>query len=347
MRNYYFIRRKLKFFVLLRLCLFVYFLWHLSTAVKMSKCAKCNELFNKDKIVVCHICNGLYHLENCSNLSSTEQRVFDLKKKVPLLFYKCDKCSTEGGENPVINLLLDLHEKIDNMNTMKDQFVKFQDEKLPKIEEDINQLNLDTATAKSNIEVLQGKVNELQSQINDVSSSKLGDSVLVSKINSSSSNLKNHKEYSLRISKQNNIIIYNLKENVNTNGSYNLKEEIEKVDEVLAKVDIKTKFNKNNLLRIGKFNPSKMRPLLVKMNCRSDASKVISNWQALPNEINVTFDFTLDQRIKYKNLRKIASAFNSENSDENIYKVVRYNSDGEPFIIDKVKVNGSNSVSAD
>ena len=105
----------------------------------MSCCAKCDGVFSGGLIAVCNVCNDLYHAsnvtkDNCSGLSDTEIKVLELKKKEPVLFYKCEGCRNNSKENPITNLLTTLNNKMDSYESLKNDFREFGANKLPMIE---------------------------------------------------------------------------------------------------------------------------------------------------------------------------------------------------------------------
>lgn len=301
----------------------------------MSTCAKCKLNFAKDLIAVCNICNDLYHASgtsNCAGLSATEIKVLQLKSKEPVLFYKCDNCRKDGKENPIVNLLLELRNKTNKLEEMKQEFNDFKANKLPNIEKDLDEL-IDKSSS------MDDRIAKLENLI--VSAEDTATVVAVGKNNIVNAPAINTfcqmKEFNLRQKKLNNIILYKVTEMI-TNNSYNHKEDVANIIKLLSKFDFKTTLSAKNIHRIGNFEINKSRPIRIKFDKRSDATKIVSNWQSLPKNIFVSFDFTLDQRTKYKTLRKETLLFNHNNKDANIYKVIRY-SEGEPYIVIKDKIN--------
>lgn len=300
----------------------------------MSSCAKCKKDFPQgQRIIVCNVCSALFHYhpsevtENCSGLLATEVKALDIKIRNPFLYYKCEFCKKDGRDDPIRKLLLELTDKNKEFEKVKEDFNKFHTEKLPLIEEDFDKL-------LTNFSVLEDKVNSMEKIIksfNDLSSQ------IKSHLSGVTNDFsyKNISEYSARQSKRNNVIIYKFKESIE-NDLYNQAVDVSNVVNVLSNMKLKTNLCGNNIFRVGKFDVNKIRPVLIKMDVRSDATKVIANWRSLPKEINVSFDFTLDQRAKYKALRSEVIKFNEVNKNQDMYKIIRYKN-GEPFILDKFK----------
>lgn len=304
----------------------------------MSNCAKCDGGFTGGLIAVCNICNDLFHVstspaDNCSGLTSTEIRVLELRRKEPLLFYKCSVCKEKGKENPFANVLHELRNKLDVIQDIVSDFNMFKTSTLPSI-----QSSLDTLT--DNYKNLNDKVKSLQEICKSVNES---DDLVASNSNFNSKDVNvfhDIKEYNLRLNKKNNIIIFKATECL-VNNKFNLEADVQNIIKILNIFDLQTKLDSNKISRIGKFATDKCRPVLVKFDVRSDATKVISNWQSLPRNLYVSFDYTNDQRSKYKRLKDEASNFNTNNKESGVFKVVRYK-DGEPFLAVKNKVDKSN-----
>lgn len=310
----------------------------------MSTCTKCDLCFKGELIAVCHICNNLFHGTNaCSGLSATEISVLKLKRKNPLLFYKCEECRKDGKENPIVNLLSDMRTRLDSLEKTKVDFLSFKETELPKLESDVMSLKGNAVQTHNQIKLLTEKLEELDSKMgNDFTSNNFSESTSLSqpsnKNYSISSNFKTFKEYNERQKRLNNLIIYNFPENVDSHGSSKSIVDSSKINELLSKFEIKTKITSKNIIRLGKYVKDKIRPIRLKMDNRGDVSKIISNWQALPKDLVVTFDLTVDQRSKYKILKNEVRQFNKDNKEASFYKVVRFH-EGEPIILKKDKKN--------
>lgn len=311
----------------------------------MSKCAKCENVFSGEMIAVCNICNDLYHATNtsgvnCAGLSATELKVLELKRD-PLLFYKCKKCISGGKKNPVIDLLTVLSSKIDSLEKVKNDFQMFEKDKLPKIESDIDKIIETSSNHSEKLQDIQGKMKKLEDEVFKFSNLKINNHNVTNVGDNSqfkSTSYKQYKEFGIREKKLNNVMIYNFPENVDSHGHYKVIVEVSKISSLLDNFGLKTKFSSKNIIRLGKYDKNKIRPIRLIMEVRSDVSKIISNWQALPRDIHVSFDLTSNQRNSYNILKNEARKFNIENKDAAIFKIVRFK-EGEPIIIDKVKVN--------
>lgn len=307
----------------------------------MSKCSRCDEGVGDDLVAVCDICNDAYHANSCSGLSATEIAVLKLKKRSPLFYYKCEKCKDDVKDKTIIQLLTEIRSKVESVDIICEKYQKFESEKLPQIEHNLAQLMQKSNDVDNSISNLQDTVDNLQSQIKDLQTDSGQNTSTPNDFpvqnQATNTNFQIYKEYSNRVSRQKNILLFNLPESADKNESQRQSLDTSKVTEILSKLNINTVLDKNNVKRIGKFVPNKTRPILISMNNRSDASKVIANWQALPRELYVSFDYTLDQRSKYKKLKAVANQFNKEDAESPVYKVVRFNNDGEPFIQTKNK----------
>ena len=297
----------------------------------MSSCAKCNKLFSGDYIVVCNVCNNLFHSssepsENCSGLAPSEIKALNLKSKESFLFYKCESCRSDGKDNPVFRLLSSLDEKMKSFDSLKDDFYKFTSNKLPAMEGEISDL-ADKYT----------KLSDAVSNLGSLSNSLNATSVHSSHLTRQTNTFQEIREYNLRQSKQNNVLLFHLAETIHDNN-YDHHKDVENVIKVLGTLVFKSTLDINNVTRIGKFTKGVNRPVLIKFSCRSDALKLITNWKTLPRSIYVSFDYTPNQRSKYRILKEEVKQFNLDKNNNTTYKVIRYK-DGEPFIMVKNKLS--------
>lgn len=149
-----------------------------------------------------------------------------------------------------------------------------------------------------------------------------------------------------RKTRENNIISHNVPEC--PSSDLDIVNEHQIVSSIFEKIDIKTKVKElSHIKRIGRYDINKTRPILIKMDDRSDVTKVLINWKLIEAPFNVSPDLTILQRSSYKKLKQETKVFNSQNKDSNVIKVVRMVK-GNPQIstIEKgkrISRNGGNS----
>lgn len=144
-----------------------------------------------------------------------------------------------------------------------------------------------------------------------------------------------------RKSRQNNLLLYNIPEP--DGGDHN--KDVVAVAHALFKVqNLQSQITVGNVKRLGVFDDSKCRPILVKMDCHLDVTTVLINWKAIPAGIRVSADLTEYQRSLYKQLKESARNYNVEHSADGSRQIVKM-FDGNPKLITIKDKKHDNSIS--
>lgn len=306
----------------------------------MSSCAACVTGFEKDKlIVVCVICQDIFHATgNCAGLTAAEIKVVELKKK-PRLVFKCSSCHEKGSVIPLI-----FEEAISNLTTTVNELSNtctrleslrenvyanelkvntLMDVTIPQIEGGLSSVNM-------NLKATDSKVNDLECLVSDLNTK------IVSSVNEPSFSSKEDilAELRERISRSHNLIFFNIPDYIN-----NLD-----MDKIMAKDLISLSAQHTNIVlinvrRLGNFVEGKCRPLLVALESPGKVSSFLKGNIVLPNNIKVSSDRTTDQRKHLNDLRTELAKLNSENPRNP--KTIKYIK-GIPKIIDISQSNAQN-----
>ena len=123
-----------------------------------------------------------------------------------------------------------------------------------------------------------------------------------------------------------NIILHGVNEAMS-----NDKHEAKKIDESHVNSLIETlglEITYKSVIRLGKGDPTKKRPIKVVMHTEEDKNKIMSNLRSLKDKeefkgISVTEDYTVDERVMIKEWREKAKANNAKEStdSQHVWKI--------------------------
>lgn len=310
----------------------------------MSTCAKCDYGFtSSDVIAVCNVCNDLFHAnstgKNCANCSASEIKVLEFKKKKAMMVYRCPTCTLSGGEDASLKaLVVDLQKSIKELSSFKEE-IKSIKECIPGLRQDIGVLKATTEECMARISNVEARIkeNEDSSDVCKVKITKLEN--IIKEIPNSNNATVDQSEAAVNIqvlseledrrSRENNLIILNVPDSDGVNPEIDAVA----VEKALVKIkNLKTKFSKTNIRRLGKFNHNKCRPILVKMDNRLDVTSVLINWKLVEDGINVSADLTKYQRSVFKNLKQKAKDFNNAHINDTAKQIVKM-VHGDPKLI--------------
>lgn len=264
----------------------------------MNKCFKCRKDFADDKSCFkCDGCMRLLHI-TCANVTSTEVRCLELSTKSRKLKFFCDECESSFLQVPtLIKLIEDLRSEVRDLKTSYEDNLKAKDQEVEELRKELKKM-------------------EIQNN------SKLPPEDWFIEIRD-------------RMSKANNLMIYNVPES----SSKNIQDRIEHDSSHLT--EILTTLEKNNsasdvvkLVRVGKPDPSKLRPIKVIFSNCEVVKDIMKNKNNLSNgPFKISYDQTKMQRDIFKNvLNTLKSRQESGESD----LIIRYRN-GTPTIEMKKK----------
>lgn len=188
---------------------------------------------------------------------------------------------------------------------------------LQQINNTVSNISKRTTANEHDIKKLKDKVNLISDSIKNVQSTPPTVDVdeIISEIND-------------RNSRSKNIIIHNVEEQIidPVKKDYSKANEADRItiEQVLGSCDIGIITQNIFIRRIGKFNPQKKRPILVKLNSKDDINRVFANIKKVPVPYMVTHDRTPAQIEKYKNLKAEVASKNSLNSENPMSIVYRH-----------------------
>ena len=291
------------------------------------KCVKCLKVGSKETIT-CGICNGTYHYK-CVELSS--EAFASIIGNVNIFWY-CNGCLSDikGFVNSVVDLQknhdqLALKQKeIDvecrkNMDDLKSH-LKVLENRLDKAEHctssnEIKLKNIDKSWAS----IVKGEVEKSVKTYNDeVKSAKI---VLDNAVQDLKNNIDAH-------SRENNIVIFRLKENMKIIKEESFKEDkaaVIKILSVISDGEVKERDIKRTF-RLGG-NKDTTRPMMIEFASRSTKNLIMENLNKIKQlddefqNIVVSHDLTKDQREQRIKLVAEAKQKQANDSGEYIYRV--------------------------
>lgn len=276
----------------------------------MSTCANCDTGFTtEDFIVVCNVCNDLYHANNCSGCSASELRVLDFKKKKPMLVYRCQACTASGGEDSSLKeVVAELQQSLKWLSSFKEDIKEIKSI-IPELQFEVDSMKKDLVEQKNNILKVENTVKNLPVPNLEVDKMEINADFqsMISEIGDRSVRSKN-------------VLIWNLQDSPTTTPT---TDSIAVANTLFKIKNIKTVISKLNVKRLGKYDQNKCRPILVRMDSHLDVSTVLINWKEIPSGINVSADLTRFQRSQYKKLKEEANAFNAQHKSDAVKKVVK------------------------
>ena len=286
----------------------------------------------------------LYHASaHCAGLTASEIKVVELKKK-PMMVFRCQSCSEDGGLSPDI---------YSTMNDIKKDLQSIKD----KIDS-IDTLSTQLETANGRIDDLVAETKVVPDLCRKVSAleAKIDSGILTCSVDVTVAEIQD------RQSQARNVIIFKLPEpRVPDDSKSDEEQEIipecmglaisksddEQINSLLGKIN-NIDLTNVNTLRLGKPKPKANnipRPLLVTLKSHEDALRVCRNRKLLPKGISVALDKTPMQRAHLKELHNSVKLHNSKDSEHP--KMVKYIK-GVPTIVVKSdpNVTDSNSTSS-
>lgn len=222
----------------------------------MTKCQKCEQDFTAGQdIIACASCRNIFHLTlNCIEISPTEIRVLQLKSGYSLIF-RCRRCLDSGGGDPL------LAESIIDIKCALDKVV-LDTAKIEGLRADVDSVKEEVLNIKNNITgIVVEEVNKLGlDRVSGIGGSGADDD--------SGVNDKTIHEWEDRCNRKKNVMIYNLID------SDNDATDLSNITKVLTKAidpNIKIVY----VRRIGKFDQTKDRPLVVRFSTTEMAASAM------------------------------------------------------------------------
>lgn len=282
----------------------------------MSICSSCNSGFSGGQLIVpCVCCNNLFHgTIECTGVTASEQKVFTLKTKQPLLVFRCKTCADSGGKNSpfaqALSELRDATSELASSNTkisaLHDDLVNMQKEIIG-VKSEVEKVKSDVEEVKSDIINIKERIQPLPSESDFV---EVLDAVRkmpgVDEID---------REIQERIRRSCNLFLYNVAEP--SIGNADVRDVV---------VDL---FKNINNLDVGKITarriPSKtsgISPILVGFSSREEVLRVIGAKKRLPSYVKLSVDRTRHQRETFKSVLDAVKEHNHSNPTNKL--VVKY-----------------------
>lgn len=149
-------------------------------------------------------------------------------------------------------------------------------------------------------------------------------SELKSKVLSLENSLKDTTEMNDRNKRSMNVLFFNVAEQVDGNDK-------DLIIKALSDIKIDTIIAQGKMKRLGKKTENNSRPILFRLDHRSDVINILKNWKKVKNGVKVSSDLTPLQKSMYKKLKDDAKKWNSTNQDHK--KIVIFVK-GDPTLVD-------------
>lgn len=267
-----------------------------------------NEIFG----CPCDCCKNMI-CKNCSKMTTTEVRTMILANRT--MFYFCDTCSETIKLLPVFkNKMPQLESDIKKLKEISAQIPKVDEIKseIVQIKKDIEQLKNSSSTALSYADVV--------SNLNkDTKMMKSSIDEITNKIKSSEDNIKagalsqpaveptllEMQEREIRAS---NALVFGAEEAGTGNTEEQRAHDAQIVKDILNCVcgdqRAETIMVQLKIIRLGKYDPNKQRPIKIVFPSKEEARKMLVNKNKLPKESGkyIKYDLTSMQRTYLKNL---------------------------------------------
>lgn len=284
----------------------------------MSQCMSCDRQFEKGEIIIpCSCCGDLYHGSvECTGVSASEQKVFALRSVKPMLVYRCKHCIKLGGNSVFINAVTQFKESVSDLLSASER-IKTLVAEVEDIKNDVKNLK----ESSNEIAALRDDVTSIQNDnvvvVADIKALKVKVDRVISAVDKLPSIEEIESEIQDRVSRNSNIILYNVVEPKENAASADLT----MVKELLAKIN---NINASSIAvrRLGKPKKDVLRPLLVTLATRSDVFRVIAAHGKLPTGIKVATDKTKLQREMLKHLYQFVDVHNSKSENKLTVKYV-------------------------
>ncbi len=282
-----------------------------------SPCGRCRKLVKAGDVAVeCEICQQWFHAK-CEEVSKPQYKILlessqdkDGKKKARLHWF-CKTCDCRS---------------VDFMRGLSFQQGKIEslEQRVESVEEDIKK-----KASKEQVQQLEERVTKIEKKQEEEpqpSTSGVSSSEIEKK-------LKEHaKEQRERDDRKNNLVIFNVPEApANNTPAERMNKDIEyflKVSKEVCKVEIK-KGEIEKAFRLGKYDNTKVRPVLIKLKEPEKKKKLFLNLKYLREhkgryeEVKIAHDLTKTQRTEHKEMIDEAKEKDKEPGQENYIHLVR------------------------
>lgn len=302
------------------------------------KCAKCdNNIRSNAHCIQCLLCHSWYH-KGCSGLSNNEFDAICSKiKKNKHHDWTCTWCRESGTESvklsqsdidytQINNQFIEISNKKDisikDLVIMVTKMFGIIMEQRSTIEEVLTEIKHINVVRNIKVLELEKQVAALHSELNILKNTKPeGDNGLGSE--------NSFEEIQDRINRANNVVMFNVPEKISDDSKVRINHDIEQVEEILHKLDLK-EVKDFKVIRLGKLNQSKPRPIKVFMVNTSNAQECIKRKRMLKDtNIKISADLTTSQR-EYR--KKLYTELNERKGQGENDIIIRY-ANGVPKIV--------------
>lgn len=244
---------------------------------------------------------------DCKGVSASEQKVFTLKTKQPLLVFRCSSCTKAGGASSpfaqAVSELKDATRELTESST-----------KITQLHNDIIKMKSDIITMNSDITYMKSDIANIKEQIKPLPSKT--EIAEIQKIVSNIPSVDNiDREIQERINRSCNLFIYNVPEPAGPDKDVcNLVKELLKDINNLSLDKLSAKRIPNN-----KSSSSAVHPILVCFSSKEEVLRVIRAKKKLPAYVKVSVDRTKLQRETFKSVLNSVNDHNKHNPNDKLF----------------------------
>ena len=298
------------------------------------KCGKCSKAGTKD-VITCGICSGVFHYK-CMEITVDIYNAIVVNSNI---FWFCNNCLTDikGCIKNVVDLK-NKHDELDHKQILCNQSIVDVKEQIDQINSRLMNIECQYDKLVSADKNIDSKLNEIKNDLNkswsDVVKGEVQKSVTTyheeinsakQTINSAVQELKNNMDAQ---SRENNIVIFRLKESANSNKDESYKEDKASILHIVSRLtdgEVREKDIKK-FYRLGVKNEN-VRPIKIEFWSKTVKNLIMENLSKLKDmnetqrSIGVSHDMTNEQREKCKLLVEEAKKKQSNDSGEFLYRV--------------------------
>ena len=252
----------------------------------------------RERGICCDICEAWYH-SNCTGMSDIHYNLYkdDKENKINWVCTNCIKAKKE--ENSIHSMLKEIKKKNDDNN-----------ETIRQERETSRQEREDSRLERKQMMDMMKQLTDQMKKLEDKMESKMDDKLKTSEREMALKVSNEIDEKLERFRRKNNIVLYGVPESKKGNENDRMKEDIEKTNLLLEKIEIKVE--KFELARLGnKINAGKARSIKIELDKEEDKYKILKGAGKIKNvedenlkKIIISPDMTIKQRELDRNLRE-------------------------------------------
>lgn len=319
-------------------------------------CPKCDKVVkNRDMALLCDLCEFWYHI-SCEEVTKEAYR-FLMRKDVSAIHWYCKRCDITARK--ILSHVTRLEKRQDDVERKVEKLEKYSHENFEELRSEVEKLKAEVIPGEENFMKLRKDLDEIKTKVCEEVKEEVGRSyrdivkeeakkvydVQAAVISGEEVIAKTTSKIQERLDRKNNLVLYNVPEEVKREMNLGIRSEKIKHDKMILK-EVCAEIGVNcydddivSVTRLGKYmgaqdsETTKPRPILVVLN-DGVKGKVMRNAHKLKDcknlvykNIGLSHDMNEEERRKNNDLRKVAAERNmeaqSKDEENNFLYVVR------------------------